>query len=39
MRATDRLGPGRLVRCPRCRRLCSSVPADVGELSDAQLAL
>ncbi|GAA2150022.1 hypothetical protein GCM10009760_43850 [Kitasatospora kazusensis] len=33
-----RLGPGRLIRCPRCGRLRSSVPADVGELSGVQLA-
>ncbi|MCD0485353.1 hypothetical protein [Streptacidiphilus sp. ASG 303] len=33
-----RLGPGRLVRCPRCGRLRSSVPADVQELSGGQLA-
>lgn len=23
---TDRIGPGRLIRCPRCARLRSSVP-------------
>ncbi|MGE7439022.1 MULTISPECIES: hypothetical protein [Kitasatospora] len=33
-----RLGPGRLIRCPRCGRLRSSVPADVSELSAPQLA-
>ena len=33
-----RLGPGRLIRCPQCGRLRSSVPADVSELSGAQLA-
>ncbi|MFJ1705413.1 hypothetical protein [Kitasatospora sp. NPDC088346] len=33
-----RLGPGRLIRCPQCGRLRNSVPADVGELSDSQLA-
>ncbi|GAA1088666.1 MULTISPECIES: hypothetical protein [Kitasatospora] len=35
---TARLGPGRLIRCPQCGRLRSSVPADVSELSGAQLA-
>ncbi|MEV4559895.1 hypothetical protein AB0K51_23285 [Kitasatospora sp. NPDC049285] len=33
-----RLGPGRLLRCPRCGRLRSSVPADVAELSAGQLS-
>ncbi|AUG78433.1 hypothetical protein CFP65_3644 [Kitasatospora sp. MMS16-BH015] len=33
-----RLGPGRLIRCPQCGRLRSSVRADVSELSGAQLA-
>ncbi|QKW20664.1 MULTISPECIES: hypothetical protein [Kitasatospora] len=33
-----RLGPGRLLRCPRCGRLRSSVPADVSELSADELA-
>ncbi len=33
-----RLGPGRLIRCPQCGRLRSSVPADVSELSGAQLS-
>ncbi|GAA4857223.1 hypothetical protein [Kitasatospora terrestris] len=33
-----RLGPGRLIRCPQCGRLRNSVPADVAELSGAQLA-
>ncbi|MEU9128039.1 hypothetical protein AB0D08_07995 [Kitasatospora sp. NPDC048540] len=33
-----RLGPGRLIRCPQCGRLRSSVPADPGELSAPQLA-
>lgn len=28
-----RLGPGRLMRCPRCARLRSAVPADLGALS------
>lgn len=28
-----RLGPGRLMRCPRCARLRSAVPADVARLS------
>jgi hypothetical protein len=34
----SRLGPGRLIRCPQCGRLRNSVPADVSELSGAQLA-
>ncbi|MFD8596190.1 hypothetical protein ACFV1L_14445 [Kitasatospora sp. NPDC059646] len=33
-----RLGPGRLLRCPGCGRLRSSVPADLSELSASQLA-
>ncbi|WP_420714007.1 hypothetical protein [Streptomyces sp. NRRL WC-3742] len=33
-----RLGPGRLIRCPQCGRMRSSVLADVRELSTAQLA-
>ncbi|MEV7212243.1 hypothetical protein AB0O31_04010 [Kitasatospora cineracea] len=33
-----RLGPGRLLRCPRCGRLRSSVPADVSALSADELA-
>ncbi|BFV57958.1 hypothetical protein KCMC57_up30620 [Kitasatospora sp. CMC57] len=33
-----RLGPGRLIRCPQCGRLRSSVPADMSELSGVQLA-
>jgi len=33
-----RLGPGRLIRCPRCGRLRSSVRADTGSLSGGQLA-
>ncbi|GAA2739428.1 MULTISPECIES: hypothetical protein [Kitasatospora] len=33
-----RLGPGRLIRCPQCGRLRSSVPADPAQLSGAQLA-
>ncbi len=35
---SGRLGPGRLIRCPRCGRLRSSVPADVQALSGRQLA-
>ncbi|HEY8982892.1 MAG TPA: hypothetical protein VIU15_25345 [Streptomyces sp.] len=31
MQQADRLGPGRLVRCPRCARLRSAVP--VGKAS------
>ncbi|MFI9269906.1 hypothetical protein ACIGXM_04205 [Kitasatospora sp. NPDC052896] len=26
----ERLGPGRLIRCPRCGRLRNSVPAEVA---------
>ena len=33
-----RLGPGRLIRCPRCGRMRSSVLADVRALSQPQLA-
>nr|WP_280728339.1 hypothetical protein [Kitasatospora sp. MAA4] len=33
-----RLGPGRLIRCPKCGRMRSSVPADVSELSAPELA-
>ena len=33
-----RLGPGRLIRCPQCGRMRSSVPADVRALSAPQLA-
>ncbi|WP_035799550.1 hypothetical protein [Kitasatospora mediocidica] len=33
-----RLGPGRLIRCPKCGRLRSSVPADVSALSAPELA-
>ncbi|MGF1429144.1 hypothetical protein [Kitasatospora sp. LaBMicrA B282] len=33
-----RLGPGRLIRCPQCGRLRSSVPADVSALTPPQLA-
>ncbi|MCX4747545.1 hypothetical protein OG455_18820 [Kitasatospora sp. NBC_01287] len=33
-----RLGPGRLIRCPRCGRMRSSVPADVSALTAPQLA-
>lgn len=29
MQQTGRLGPGRLVRCPRCARLRSAVPVPV----------
>ncbi|GGV01671.1 MULTISPECIES: hypothetical protein [Streptomycetaceae] len=32
-----RLGPGRLIRCPQCGRMRSSVLADVRELSEPQL--
>lgn len=28
MQTTDRLGPGRLLRCPRCARLRHSVPVE-----------
>ncbi|MFC8448389.1 hypothetical protein [Kitasatospora sp. NPDC057223] len=33
-----RLGPGRLIRCPQCGRMRSSVLADVRALSAPQLA-
>ncbi|MFE2643188.1 hypothetical protein ACWD6Q_19615 [Streptomyces nigra] len=29
MQQAERLGPGRLVRCPRCARLRSAVPVQV----------
>ncbi|QMU79811.1 hypothetical protein GXW83_33040 [Streptacidiphilus sp. PB12-B1b] len=32
-----RIGPGRLIRCPRCARLRSSVPADLAALSREQI--
>ncbi|MFC1403346.1 MULTISPECIES: hypothetical protein [Streptacidiphilus] len=32
-----RLGPGRLIRCPLCARLRSSVPADLGTLTGEQI--
>ncbi|MDH6120112.1 hypothetical protein ABH930_004141 [Kitasatospora sp. GAS204A] len=32
-----RLGPGRLIRCPQCGRMRSSVPADVSVLTAPQL--
>jgi hypothetical protein len=28
----DRLGPGRLIRCPKCARLRHAVPVDAGTL-------
>ncbi|MFB7332401.1 hypothetical protein ACFC00_12190 [Streptomyces adustus] len=31
MQQTGRLGPGRLVRCPRCARLRSSVLVSLGQ--------
>jgi hypothetical protein len=34
----DRLGPGRLLRCPRCGRLRSAVPADLAALTREQIA-
>lgn len=34
-----RLGPGRLMRCPCCGRLRSSVPQDPGRLTRAERAL
>jgi hypothetical protein len=34
----DRLGPGRLLRCPRCARLRSAVPADLAALTREQIA-
>ncbi|MCZ2523737.1 hypothetical protein ACFW9F_02820 [Streptomyces sp. NPDC059506] len=33
----ERLGPGRLLRCPRCARLRSSVRVDPGTLSREQV--
>jgi hypothetical protein len=33
-----RLGPGRLIRCPQCGRMRSSVPADVSALTPPELA-
>ncbi|MGW0776040.1 hypothetical protein ACWD01_20825 [Streptomyces sp. NPDC002835] len=30
---TDRIGPGRLIRCPRCARLRSAVPVAQGRQS------
>ncbi|MBB4924574.1 hypothetical protein FHR34_003567 [Kitasatospora kifunensis] len=33
-----RLGPGRLIRCPQCGRMRSSVPADVSVLTAPELA-
>ncbi|WP_200886712.1 hypothetical protein [Phaeacidiphilus oryzae] len=35
----DRLGPGRLIRCPVCTRLRHSVPADLDKLSGAEIEL
>jgi len=32
-----RLGPGRLIRCPQCARLRSSVPADLDTLTGQQI--
>jgi hypothetical protein len=32
-----RIGPGRLIRCPQCARLRSSVPADLASLSGEQI--
>ncbi|MDO0926618.1 hypothetical protein QQY24_14790 [Streptomyces sp. TG1A-8] len=31
MQQAERLGPGRLVRCPRCARLRSAVPVALEE--------
>ncbi|GGO84898.1 hypothetical protein [Wenjunlia tyrosinilytica] len=33
----DRLGPGRLLRCPRCARLRSAVRADLAGLTGEQI--
>jgi hypothetical protein len=33
----DRIGPGRLLRCPRCARLRSAVPADLGMLTREEI--
>ncbi|MET8980706.1 hypothetical protein ABZX85_34395 [Streptomyces sp. NPDC004539] len=35
MQQADRLGPGRLVRCPRCARLRSAVPVGAVSVSTA----
>ncbi len=32
-----RIGPGRLIRCPRCARLRSAVPADLATLTGEQI--
>ncbi|WP_157902979.1 hypothetical protein [Streptomyces jeddahensis] len=29
MQQADRLGPGRLIRCPRCSRLRNAVPVEL----------
>ena len=31
----DRLGPGRLIRCPRCARLRHAVPVDLAAVASA----
>lgn len=31
MQTTDRLGPGRLLRCPRCARLRNAVPVEYAK--------
>jgi hypothetical protein len=33
----DRLGPGRLMRCPRCGRMRSAVPADLTMLTGEEI--
>jgi hypothetical protein len=33
----ERLGPGRLLRCPVCARLRHSVPADLAALSGSEI--
>lgn len=35
----ERLGPGRLLRCPRCGRLRNAVPVDRGALNATQIEL
>jgi hypothetical protein len=34
---SGRIGPGRLIRCPQCARLRSSVPADLATLTGEQI--
>jgi len=39
MQQADRLGPGRLVRCPRCARLRSAVPVGKAPVGSEQKAV